>query len=335
MSPSVRIDRFEFESAALRGNRQRDPDRREVIVLVPDSYDRDGRRYPVVLILAPYPGFGATLLNRACWEEALDQRLARLLAGGCPPALFVLPDACTRLGGSQYVNSSALGRYEDHVVDECLREVERRYRTLASPGGRAVVGRSSGGFGALHLALSRPGLFGAAASHSGDLGFELCYAHDFPACAGALARAGGVAPFLDGFFARPHRSVQDFAAISTLAMAAAYSPRDDAPDGFDLPFDLHTCELREDVFARWLAFDPVRRVERTPQPLRALRLLYVDCGTRDEYHLHYGARRFARAAGAAGVELVHEEYDDGHRGTAYRYDASLPRVLRVLDPAAP
>lgn len=334
MAGSLRVDRFVVPSDVLRGNPQKDPVEREVIVVVPPGYDQDERRYPVVLFLAPYTGFGATLLNRGCWEEALDQRIGRLFGQGCPPALIVLPDACTKLGGSQYVNSSALGRYEDHVVDEVLPAVERRYRTLARPGGRAVAGRSSGGFGALHLALQRPGLFGAAASHSGDLGFELCYPHDFPVCCGELARAGGVAPFLAAFFPKPHHSTAEFTTISTLAMAAAYSPSPAAKEGFELPFDLSTCELRPEIFARWLAFDPVVRVASEAEKLRGLKLLFVDCGTRDEYHLHFGARRFVREARRRGLEVVHQEFDDGHRGTSYRFDISLPLLIRALERAA-
>src|SRR5262245_13498527 len=306
MAGTLRVDRFVLQSEVLRDNPWRDPFEREVVVVLPPTYDRDERRYPLLLFLAPFTGFGATLLNRGCWEEGLDQRLARLFAEGCPPALVVLPDACTRLGGSQYVNSSALGRYQDHVVDEVLPEVERRYRTLSRPGGRAVAGRSSGGFGALHLALQRPGLFGAAASHSGDLGFDLCYPHDFPVCAGELARAGGVAPFLAAFFRKPHHSAAEFTTISTLAMAAAYSPAPDAKEGFELPFDPTTCEPRPEVFARWLALDPVVRVATESGKLRGLRKLFVDCGTRDEYHLHFGARRFVREARRHGLEVVHE-----------------------------
>ncbi len=299
-------------------------------MVVPPGYDDDARRYPVLYVLAGFTGFGATLLARACWEEAIDQRLARLFLHGCPPALVVLPDCCTRLGGSQYVDSSALGRYASHLIDEVIPTVDAQFKTVPTAAGRAVVGKSSGGFGALHLVLTHPGVFAAAASHSGDLGFEQCYPHDFPACANAVARAGGIEPFLASFFAKRKRGSEEFAAISTLAMAAAYSPRADLADGFELPFDITTCELRSDVFDRWLAFDPVRRVAAGAASLRSLRALFVDCGNRDEYHLHFGARRFARECATHGVALRHEEFDDGHRGTSWRYDTSLPFLLQSL-----
>ena len=50
----------------------------------------------------------------------------------------------------------------------------------------------------------------------------------------------------------------------------------------------------------------------------------MDCGRRDEYFLHYGARSFARKLEAAGIEHRYEEFDDGHTGIDYRLDVSLP-----------
>ncbi len=334
MTP-LRVERLVLESAALAGNPLHDPTARDLLVVVPPDYDHSELRYPVLYLLAGFASFGATLLQRACWDEALDQRLARLFAAGCPPALVVLPDCCTRLGGSQYVNSGALGRYEDHVVHEVIPTIDRQFRTLARRDGRGILGKSSGGFGALHLTMRHRGLFGALACHSGDLGFELCYPHDFPTCANVLAQSGGVAPFLAQFFAKSKRTSDDFTTISTLAMAAAYSPRSDHPDGFELPFDPTTCELQPATFARWLAFDPIRRVAAEAAALRELACLFVDCGTRDEYHLHFGARRFARECAAHAIPIDHQEFDDGHRGTSHRYDRSIPCLLNALTRAQP
>ena len=330
----MRIDRFLLDSQVLRGNALGDPATREVIVVAPPAAASEDRPLPVLYLLAGYAGLGASFLNRACFEEAIDQRLARLFAGGCPHALVVLPDCSTKYGGSQYVDSTALGRYAEHLVREVVPAIDARYPTRARADGRAVLGKSSGGFGALHLAIEHPGTFGAVACHSGDLGFELCYPPDFPIAASELSSAGGVAKFLDRFFSRPKRSDREFTTISTLAMAAAYSPDPRAEHGFELPFDLATCDLRPDVFARWLAFDPVRRVAARAAALRALRLLFVDCGVRDEHQLHFGARRFVRECRSHRIAVEHEEFEDGHRGTAYRYDVSIPKVIAALAGAA-
>jgi len=48
------------------------------------------------------------------------------------PAILVFPDCFTCLGGNQYVNSSAIGRYADYLTQEIVPLVDREFRTLAS-----------------------------------------------------------------------------------------------------------------------------------------------------------------------------------------------------------
>jgi enterochelin esterase family protein len=119
--------------------------------------------------------------------------------------------------------------------------------------------------------------------------------------------------------------------MEMLGYAAAYSPRERTAFAVDLPFDLGTGALREDVFARWLAFDPVERVPKRVAALERLRLRYLDCGRRDEYGLDIGARLIAREIREAGLSVRHEEFDDDHRNVAYRYEISLPALAGVLD----
>jgi hypothetical protein len=76
----------------------------------------------------------------------------------------------------------------------------------------------------------------------------------------------------------------------------------------------------------------VRFVPRSLAAFRALASLFLDCGTKDEFHLRWGARMIAAALREAGVEVVHEEFEDGHMSVNYRYDRSLrylvPRLAR-------
>jgi enterochelin esterase family protein len=114
-------------------------------------------------------------------------------------------------------------------------------------------------------------------------------------------------------------------------MAAAYSPNPDSPAfGIDLPCDLETGAFREDVWKRWLEHDPLRMLESRAAALRSLRLLFLDCGTKDEFSLQHGARLFSRRLRELGVPHEYEEFDDGHMNVSYRYDASLPRLARAL-----
>jgi enterochelin esterase family protein len=326
-----RVEVVEFESPVLRGNPAGDPHVRRVPVYLPPSYDAEtGRRYPVVFVLTGFTGRGRMLLNDNPWSPSLDDRLDTLIAAGCPELIVVMPDCFTRFGGSQYMDSAATGRYETHVVGELVPWVDGRYRTLAQREHRAVAGKSSGGYGALHLGMRHPEMFGAIACHSGDMLFEYCYQPDFPKACSVLQEAGGVRKFLEAFEAKMQKGKDEFLALNILGMAACYSPEAGAELGVGLPFDLATGMPRDDVWRRWLEHDPLRRLATQGDALRSLRLLWIDCGKRDEFHLHHGARAFARELTRLGIAHVHEEFDDGHMNVPYRYDRSLPALARVL-----
>ena len=326
-----RVEVIEFESPVLRGNPAGDPHVRRVPVYLPPSYDAEpGRRYPVVFVLTGFTGRGRMLLNDNPWSPSLDDRLDKLIAAGCPDLIVVMPDCFTRFGGSQYMDSAATGRYETHVVSELVPWADERYRTLAAREHRAVAGKSSGGYGALHLGMRHPELFGAVACHSGDMLFEYCYQPDFPKACSVLQEAGGVRKFLEAFEAKPQKGKDEFLALNILGMAACYSPEPAAELGVGLPFDLATGLPRDDVWRRWLELDPLRRMGAHADALRSMRLLWIDCGKRDEFHLHHGARAFARELTRLGITHVHEEFDDGHMNVPYRYDRSLPALARAL-----
>jgi len=224
------------------------------------------------------------------------------------------------------------GRYATYTVRDVVGHVDRSYRTIAAEGGRAVLGKSSGGFGAMHLVLEHPGTFAAFASHSGDSYFR--YAH-FPAFATVHrmleAHDFDIRAYVEAFERKPKRSFAEYTTMEMLAYAAAYSPRAAAPFELDLPFDRATGELRDDVFARWLAYDPAERVASHRAELARLRLRYLDCGRRDEYNLDIGARVVSRRIRELGLEVRHEEFDDDHRNVNYRYEVSLPALAAALD----
>jgi hypothetical protein len=94
-------------------------------------------------------------------------------------------------------------------------------------------------------------------------------------------------------------------AIMNVCMAATYDPDPKAPLGFRLPFHLETGEKLEARWKKWLQHDPVRLVAKHAANLKTLKGLYVDCGWRDQYHIHYGARqlslRLSKRAFATGT----------------------------------
>jgi enterochelin esterase family protein len=319
----------EVSSRVLRKNPLGDPHVRTLPVYLPPGYESGTRRYPVIFMLAGFGGSGRTMLNFNPFSESLDQRIDRLILGGhMKPCIIALPDCLTAYGGSQYLNSRAMGRYADHLSQELVRHVDLRFRTLPSARHRAVMGKSSGGYGALVHAMLFPGVFGAAASHSGDLCFEYGYLPEFPKAVTEIGRVGGLDAWWRKFRCAEKKTSAQMLVLNTLAMTAAYSST--RSGRLDLPFDLETGALREKVWGKWLALDPLRMLPRYRGALRRMRLVFLDAGTRDEWNLHLGARMFARRARELGIKVTHEEFDDGHRDVSYRYDVSLPLLARAI-----
>jgi len=323
-----------FDSASLKNNPAGDPSQRRIPVLLPSSYERETeRRYPLVVVLAGFAGSGQDFIRWRCWTPSFPERLDRLRAEGAIGDLIVVfPDAFTVYGGSQYLNSAAAGRYEDMVVKDLVDWVDSRYRTLASARHRAIVGKSSGGYGALVLGMRHPDVFSAVACHSGDAYFEYCYARDFPRLLQQLEKHGSLEAFMEAFFDAPKKTSDLVLAMNIVAMAAAYSPAPEKPWRVDLPFDPETGEILENVWKRWLEQDPVRLCTKYADNLKSLRLLFLDCGNRDQFNLQYGLRILSRRLKALGVQHSVEEFDDDHSDTSYRYDVSLPRIWKAVKP---
>ncbi|NBD96399.1 MAG: enterochelin esterase [Gammaproteobacteria bacterium] len=327
-----RVVGFDHDSRVLEGNPLADPTRRRHPVYLPAGYDESDRRYPVLWCLAAYTNAGPGQVNWRNHGENLPERLDRLIdSGAMPPVIVVFPDCYTSLGGNQYVNTPAMGDYADYLTDELIPALDGAFRTIPEPEARAVFGKSSGGFGALHLSFSHPGHFAAAASHAGDAGFDRAYLGDFPQAASVLARHDGdIEHFVRTFWRDKRPGGAQFHTMMTLCLAASYSPDEDRPLGLRLPFDLHTCQLDEAVWSRWLAFDPARRAAAESDRLADLAGLWIDVGSRDQYFIQFGTRQMHQVLEARDVAHHFEEFDGTHSGIDWRYDHSLPWLVDRL-----
>jgi S-formylglutathione hydrolase FrmB len=335
MAGKVEVHRI--KSQVLVGNPWGDPTERDLPVYVPPSGRTEGR--PLLVLLSGYTGSGWVHFQKGPFlNDSIVGRLDRLIrTGTAAEAVMVSPDCLTTLGGSQYLNSTATGRYEDYVVEEVVPWVQKHYGT----GPAAVMGTSSGGYGAMVLALRHPELFRAFGSNAGDAYFEYCYPPEFPVTFRQLRKEGGPEKFLRRIFQTPVSGFGPKSAeaqtLATMGYASCYSPTEGEPGRFDLPFDLETGALRPEVWSRWLAWDPVRMVEtsRYSDAARRLAYLYVDGGSRDEYGLDVSARIFAAAARREGANVEIEEYDGIHSDRGPRYEVMIPRILSALGSPPP
>jgi S-formylglutathione hydrolase FrmB len=248
-----------------------------------------------------------------------------------PPAIVVLVDAWTSFGGSQYLNSPGTGRYHDYLCDELVPFVDERYRTDARPERRGIQGKSSGGYGAFVTPMLRPDLFGALASHAGDALFESCYLPDFRRSVRVLRDeyGGSFDNFWKDFRSRPAFAKEsDGHLLNDWCMAACYSAEDDGT--VTLPYDVETGRLVDEVWERWLVWDPVRMIPRYADAVRSLKAIYIDAGKKDEWFLDNGAVAVKKELDALGVDCFFDLFDAGHMGIEYRYPKSLAYLCEKL-----
>jgi enterochelin esterase-like enzyme len=321
------------DSPALRGNHLGDPSHRTVALHLPPDYDRSGADYPLFVVLAGYGSSGLKYLAWRPFGESLPQRIERLVAeGSMGPVVTALPDGFTSLGGNQYVDSPVTGNWERFLIDDMVPEIERRFRVRRGPSHRAVLGKSSGGYGALVQGLRHGEQWAGVACHSGDIDFDLAYRRDLVLLLEVLARDATPAAFVQRLRGARKIDGRERHALMLLAMAASYDPDPDAPLGLRLPLDPYTATLDAERWSRWLSHDPLRLIESPAcqRSLRSLRGLFLDCGRRDSYFLHHGARAFARRLAQLGLPHRYEEFDDDHSEIDYRLDVSLPFLYRAV-----
>lgn len=314
-----------FTSEALRGNPLEDPHVRPLHVYVPED---TSRRYPSVYVIQGMTGMADAWFNTEPWSPSYPDRISKL----APDAVVVLVDAFTAVGGSQFLDSPAIGKYHTYLCEELVPHVDANYPTAPEAAHRGIQGKSSGGYGSMITPLLRPDLFGGLATHAGDALFEVCYARDFAPAARALREryGGSFGAFWEDFRSgRPVlSSPHDELLVNTYAMAAAYSNN-------ALPFDVETGERIEEVWQQWLRWDPVllARDDAHRETLRNMRAIWIDSGRSDEYLLDLGATAFHREVVAAGTpgENVHFELFEGtHRGLTWRYPLSLAFLVGRL-----
>lgn len=334
-----KVIRIEFKSKALKSNPLNDSYIRKFPVYLPPGYS-SGKKYPVVFLLSGFTGTGESNLNYSFLNENIEERLNRLmLSNKVKDMIVVMPDCMTKYGGSQYINSTGTGNYEDHIL-ELVKVIDENFYTGQSPESRVVCGKSSGGYGALSLAMRNPDVFGLTYSIAGDMYFDYCYKPEFPKFVSTIGRYGNGHEAVKNFikceinYNQPKPSAFH-TLMDVIAMSACYSPNPKALKSkgynFDLPFDVNTGELDVKVFSKWLEKDPVRMIDVYKKSLKKLKLICLDAGKRDEFSLNIGARIFSSKLSKSKIPHIHTEFDGGHFNIQYRYDEMFRIISEYVE----
>ncbi len=133
-----------------------------VCVALPPSYASSTKRFPTLYYLH------GLFENERSWSERGGLQILESLwsQGEAGEFVVIMPDG----GKTFYVNAyNGSERYEDFFISELVPWVDGKYRTHAAPLARGISGTSMGGYGALHVAMDHPDVFGSVSAHSAAL----------------------------------------------------------------------------------------------------------------------------------------------------------------------
>lgn len=331
------IEWLTFSSEAIKGFPMGDPHERTFPVYLPPNYDaKNSEPYPVIFFLAGFSGKGATYLtDDSAFGTPLPARFDRAInAGTMRPFIGVFPDGTSKLGCSQYVNSSAFGNYMDYFCDELPKFIDSKFRTHGSRDFRAIAGHSSGGFGALVTGMMRPEAYSCILSSAGDSFYEVSLLRNITLSLIEIEKAGSVEKFVSSFLENENPkslSSAQFETMLTIAMAPCYAPNVNHPPVYgDLFFELKTGTVIPEIWEKYMAWDPVRMVDRYAMNLQKLKYIRLESGAQDEHALQFGHRQIAKKLTAHGIGFEFEEYPGKHGGHHWRFEGRVRRILEAM-----
>jgi len=311
---------------SLRANLTGDPDRRAATVYLPPTYSSSPhRRYPVIYLLHGFAADHRAFVRGAYQNFNIRISMDSLIrAGAVREMIVVTPSARNAYDGSFYANSPVTGNWEDFIVRDLVRHMDRNYRTVRSATGRGLAGHSMGGYGALRIAMRHPGTFSAIYAMS--------------AC--CLAWSPGA---VDSSQWRQALSVDDrmkfaragFQTNLLLALAAVNSPNPQKPPMFvDLPYRLLADSIVPDEeVARLWRTGPLTMVTTHARNLRRMSVAF-DAGKADGFRdIPVHASELHRLLAELRVPHEFELYEGthGNRIRARLEAKVLPFFSRTLD----
>ena len=306
-SLAARMEVIEIAGHTLRDNPLHDPVARRVAVFLPPQA-KAGAPLPVVYYLPGYGGSSEDFLARG--GDAWPARVVEKLAADGLPLIIAVPDCRNRWGGSQYLNSTAQGKYADYVADEIVSAVEAQHPAANGRAGRIVAGHSSGGYGALMLAMSRQKLFSAVVALAPDSDFEVTHR---PAVERANVRR--VTPKEVETFTAPAadapRPADGFVEL-IFGLSAAYAPvGPEHPGRFHWLYD-NAGNFQPHVWQQWLDKDPLLLIRKRADAFAPDQRIYLDGASHDDWGFNFSARKMFAVLRERPAPVTFYEPSGGH-----------------------
>jgi S-formylglutathione hydrolase len=325
-----RVLEIQVPAPSLKGNLLGIPTVQGVSIYLPADYDTNtARRYPVIYLLHGYSESPATWLDQIGVKAILDREIA---AHRIPETIVVMPEAGNIYGGGYYRNSPVSGNWADYIAGDLVQFIDSHLRTLSRAGGRAVIGWSMGGYGAIHLAMDHPGLYAAVYGIS-----PCCLApvDDIGLGNDAWKRALALHSPAD---VQAALGRQDYFPVAVIALLTAFDPAPDSPPlCVDFPYKQVGVQIEPDD-PRWEQFMlrfPLYEVQGGREALLQLRAFGFDAGIDDQFpHVPAGARAFSDRLSELRIPHRFDLFSGDHRNrVAERLEhVVLPYVANALDP---
>jgi S-formylglutathione hydrolase FrmB len=233
------------------------------------------------------------------------------------------------------MNSPTFGAFSDYLCDEIVPFVESKFSCGGSSAHRAVLGHSSGGYGALLNGFQRSDIFSAVGSSAGDSWFEISLLPLVKTAVIEFEKAGGPEKFIQKFLEDPNPMGLPRARGETmmlLCMMACYAPNKNRPLFCDPFFDLNSGTIDENQWKKILQHDPLYWIPKMVRNNSNLpRYISLDAGTSDEYGLQLGHRQIAKILEGSNIKVDLEEYPGGHSGTSWRYAQRISKLVNAMN----
>lgn len=333
-STHFQIQNFGVESQLLKDNPLGDSYRRNSLVLVPKGSKQIRN---AVFVLAGFTGNGPHMLNLRFHEPNFLDHLENETNQGTEfkETCFVLVDALTFWGGSQFLDSEGCGMYASYIAKELFPRLQNEFAMGNKFLNVAVFGASSGGYGALHLATLYPDIFPTAYAVAPDCAFEISLLPDLQKATQSIQGLGGIAKIRELLASGELMNIRRdwHTLVNAIGMAFCYGSIDQtntAKTGQwspEWPLDFHTLELNKLVWENhWLAKDPIVFLPKRRDALLQLKGLCIDVGKNDQFNLQYGARRLGNVLKSLQVPFEYNEFKGDH----FTLSSRRPHFLKWL-----
>lgn len=314
---------LKLESESLKANPLGDPFLRHNPCLVPN---KEGE-YDCVYVLSGFTGDGIKKFNFKSFEQNLPQKINEWTeAGAVRPHIYLFVNAWTLWGGSQFINSLGCGLYEDYITNDLTKSLNQVLPENYEIKDRAVLGGSSGGYGALHLCSKHSEHFQHCLAIAPDCDFEISLKNDIYHALYLADRYQGVGGVLEALKNKTIKTgSRDFhKMINPLAMAACYSDIDSSGAPI-LPIS-QSGVLNEVLWQKWLEKDPLHFLPKRNAGLKQLKTLSLAVGDKDQFLLQFGLRKIVSHLAAQKIEHSYEEFDGNH----FDLEKPIKKMLSLL-----